>query len=945
MEILPLRLVANSQVTRVWENGREYLVAPATSLREQVLSGSRGPLYYPAEETVKSVSSWDGQPLVVYHPTHNGEDISAHDERADIKAFIGEIRGSRHVGNGKLQHKLWFDIENTRNADRNLSPSVQILPRLLNGRPVALSTGLYTDNEPAQNGSHYNGVPYVGIARNYRPDHIAILPDVRAACDISDGCGVLVNSKDGQPSDSADVSSEKACTILKDGEVRGHPLTEAQRGMFGAICGEGRSGTKNTSGGIETLREVLGRYTDQQLDGLAVRANPDLGICIVDRMDWYDKSADGADPATEVEDAAAKLWGKERVISQNEGPLPNGNGWIVLNRTHDTFSVSSANKVIEAGRWLAKNGLMPGYGEIYLKGSTAWYVGGDGDERGFDKLVEKRLTSIPGINEVIYEAESYPPEDEGWAQVFSPKRSDWADSTTNGAECSCGGTCDDCQAKEIIRNAVEGQPRCSDRGVYQSPKSGTDRGNVAHHVKKGHSTLDDERVDRTASATFTLNSFFLTNAELGHGSRFTSDTERVYAFASLLPDSDSIAMNEFESDDQQRAFFGLLKQAEAGKGKRPEGSKVAGGGDLKESADAKSVEAVKRSGIAKKVNKDRQAREHGKAAEAHREAAKAHDEAGDKSKADSHRKISLEHESRARAITGNRRMEPPMATKVNNGSKFGCERDCAGDDDEEGCVEECMTDNQRTEDDRRAAMPYVRETTLAALTANCRCEEDVSVLNGLSDETLQTLVSNASTLPIAKKGPPPVNPDDLAAEEELELKEGELAEAPVVPVVPKKKVTMVMNHHQETSPMTYNEWLAMAPAEAQETHRWASGIVEREKRVIANKLTAHVTDKARRATLVKNLMTKSMDELVERLELVPPPVANSRGRAQVDPQDISPVMANYLGAAGAPATNQLSLTDNEAGDILDLEASRQKYDPMIVNRRQGRDQVREAAAS
>jgi len=42
------------------------------------------------------------------------------------------------------------------------------------------------------------------------------------------------------PSEHADVSPEKAEKILKDGEVRGHKLTEKQRGMFGAIVSKGR---------------------------------------------------------------------------------------------------------------------------------------------------------------------------------------------------------------------------------------------------------------------------------------------------------------------------------------------------------------------------------------------------------------------------------------------------------------------------------------------------------------------------------------------------------------------------------------------------------------------------------------------------------------------------------------------------------------------------------
>lgn len=47
----------------------------------------------------------------------------------------------------------------------------------------------------------------------------------------------LRRSMKALPSEEADVTPEKACTILRDGEVHGKPLTEAQRGMFGAICG------------------------------------------------------------------------------------------------------------------------------------------------------------------------------------------------------------------------------------------------------------------------------------------------------------------------------------------------------------------------------------------------------------------------------------------------------------------------------------------------------------------------------------------------------------------------------------------------------------------------------------------------------------------------------------------------------------------------------------
>lgn len=57
------------------------------------------------------------------------------------------------------------------------------------------------------------------------------------------------NDKKGKslPSRGVAISPEKACKILKDGTVRGKPLTDRQRGLFGAICGRGRKKKTNNS--------------------------------------------------------------------------------------------------------------------------------------------------------------------------------------------------------------------------------------------------------------------------------------------------------------------------------------------------------------------------------------------------------------------------------------------------------------------------------------------------------------------------------------------------------------------------------------------------------------------------------------------------------------------------------------------------------------------------
>jgi hypothetical protein len=149
-----------------------------------VLSGSKGPLYYPRDEVERSVNAWNGMPLVVYHPTVAGEHVSAAHPGVLEKQGIGEVR--RTAFNGKLRAEGWFDEERTRAID----PRVHA--RLLKNDPIELSTGLYTDNKPANSGAHFHGRTYAYTAHNYRPDHVAVLPDQVGACSLRDGCGVGV---------------------------------------------------------------------------------------------------------------------------------------------------------------------------------------------------------------------------------------------------------------------------------------------------------------------------------------------------------------------------------------------------------------------------------------------------------------------------------------------------------------------------------------------------------------------------------------------------------------------------------------------------------------------------------------------------------------------------------------------------------------------------------
>jgi hypothetical protein len=189
-------------------NGRDYLVAPVTMLVQGVLPGSAGSLYYPPDEIEHNYDSWNGVPLTGGHPVIGGENVSARKPEVLNEYWLGNVYNVCYHGPGdypqdgrpsprgdlaKLAGEAWFDIERTDEFDRKLAPNQKVLPRLRAGHAIEVSTGLFTDNHPVENGSTFNQVPYTHVARNYRPDHLAVLVEQKGACSVGDGCGVNVN--------------------------------------------------------------------------------------------------------------------------------------------------------------------------------------------------------------------------------------------------------------------------------------------------------------------------------------------------------------------------------------------------------------------------------------------------------------------------------------------------------------------------------------------------------------------------------------------------------------------------------------------------------------------------------------------------------------------------------------------------------------------------------
>jgi len=217
MENLVVNLTAG--VRRETRGGVEYLVAPMTLLRERVLDGSSGPLFYPIDEIRRSTLEWSGCPVTLNHPTRNGKPVLYAEDNDAMT--LGFIDNSKMIGN-RLTAQAWLDVERTQRLAPELFAGIEA------GRPVELSTGLATTNEPAQEFAEFDGVRFSHIARDYKPDHLALLTDRKGACSVEDGCGLLVNAEAekhfgvfGVPGQGGYLEAEMAGKeVQKDKEVQ-----------------------------------------------------------------------------------------------------------------------------------------------------------------------------------------------------------------------------------------------------------------------------------------------------------------------------------------------------------------------------------------------------------------------------------------------------------------------------------------------------------------------------------------------------------------------------------------------------------------------------------------------------------------------------------------------------------------------------------------------------
>ena len=182
--------------------GRDYLVAPVTTIVPGVLIGNAGAGYYSSEECARNPSDWNGVPLLTYHPL-NGSPTAKTYEVLNSQ-WIGILLNSVYDDN--LKGEAWFDVELTNRVDSRITAALEA------GTPLELSTGLFGVLEQAEEGAIHNGIPYDFTVKDFKPDHLAILVDQVGACSLNDGCGVLINQARISPMDWLPANQVKDCT-------------------------------------------------------------------------------------------------------------------------------------------------------------------------------------------------------------------------------------------------------------------------------------------------------------------------------------------------------------------------------------------------------------------------------------------------------------------------------------------------------------------------------------------------------------------------------------------------------------------------------------------------------------------------------------------------------------------------------------------------------------
>jgi len=221
--IINAQLNSNYRIRSEIHQGKKHIVVPVIMMVEGVHNGSAGPLLHLAEDLGRFPEAWNGIPVTVQHPEEDGHNVSANTPVIIDSERVGRIYNT-HMDSGKLKAEIWLDEERLREV------SAIALAAIQQQQALEVSIGVFTEEETVP--GTWNNIQYEAIARNHRPDHLALLPGGQGACSWNDGCGIRANIKKGgkKPMDKQELI-QMAKSLSKEGYSVVSLLNDNEQGL------------------------------------------------------------------------------------------------------------------------------------------------------------------------------------------------------------------------------------------------------------------------------------------------------------------------------------------------------------------------------------------------------------------------------------------------------------------------------------------------------------------------------------------------------------------------------------------------------------------------------------------------------------------------------------------------------------------------------------------
>lgn len=854
---------AVGKVRKAILNGRDYLVAPLSLIVPGVLSGSEGSLYYPEEEIASTAAAWNHAPLVVYHPTYQGKNVSVRHPGILNQQGVGELRRVE-IRNGKLTAEGWFDVEATRRVD------ARVLSSLERGTPIELSTGLFTDNEIAPIGSHHKGRPYDYIARNYRPDHLAILPDQKGACSILDGCGVLINKNQDQLLSQLIANKQADGSLTPQGWAKmgellgvtnfggppptppgltpkqllaGVPDEEDEDGSKSDDDDENKKGSKGEDDGDDGGKENTttnanpeghNQYTNRGAVALTKKAHQSSQA--TEQVEDHTRQNTDAVDAVRVSGVARSSSDQKRMASAKRYHTEAA-------ALHDKAAAREHDMGYhEAGAAHEKAASAHKAAAMYREGLSANATG---------MTAQSPTPQSPAPQAPTQPASGKPKKS---AKPHKATLSGSSEALERQQEYeSMVGT--------PASNAGINQPRHSESGQYLHHGAGTGKGDVHTAAGQGFKDIENyEELDRSPESVLKTEG---TMADMTDNCGGKGGTKGPCKGSGISAAANKSSHDANSQTAQITGTKGSIKQAK--------NAHVAARDANQKASDFHADMA----GKFKKAGNESAATAHSTMAQAHGLYAKAHGGA-----AEDHGKALSEMKAESQA-----KGKPALRGGTNN---------------------------------RWLAMN--REQKIDLIVNRCSCESDRAALNSLSDAALAAFNARSQDYD-----------EDEDDSEDSSMTSSEMEDRDNGRDDMRRNAGGADTHSFDDGPVKagstqvggkgtkdeYNtneqKWFASAPPRIQSAVRNAMEIEHRERQSLVSRLVANVSDQKTRNRLTTNYMQKPLDELRDILALLPPQQALNAYQSG----DMFLSTANYLGAGGGPLTNRANTIDpNE--DLLPL---------------------------